>query len=232
MIFGRSFAYGVWLRETETFSFKLQLFTNNIVINRAFSGWGIQHMLFQLRKNDFSHSFSYLNNKISNDDIKIVIYVFIDDHVRRLYVPCSFFDDKFIFYKLNKSSELFEKNNLNYLYWYSYISRSLYRNYIDKKIINYDIDVQNFVLTHFLESNSLIKKNFPNAKFVIFVYDGDDKIKKIEKGLKNQDIEIIYLSELTPIDLKKQEYIVDFFNHPNSNVWDIIVPLLAKKLNL
>lgn len=231
-LFGCSYTYGAWLKENETLSFKLQKYTNNIVINRAFSGWGIHHMLFQLRRNDFSSSFNQLDNIINQSDIKYVIYIFIDDHVRRLYIPCSYFDDKFIFYELGKNIALFEKNNIDYFYWHSYILRSLYRNYIEKKIIDYNFDVQNFVLAHFIESNNIIRKNFPNAKFVIFVYDGDDKIKQIEKSLKDKDIEIIYLSELSSIDFKEKEYIIDDANHPSAKAWDIIVPLLVKKLNL
>lgn len=231
VIFGCSYAYGAWLKEQETFSYQLQNYTNNIVINRAFSGWGIQHMLFQLRKNDFSSSFDSLKNKITQNDIKYVIYVFIEDHIRRLYIPCSYFDDKFIFYKLNKNNnQLFEKNDIDNLYWHSYINRILYRNYINNKVKEYDLNIQRFVLAHFLESNKLIRKNFPNSKFIIFVYDGDNKIKKIENSLKEENIEIIYLSELSEIDFKEAEFILDEANHPSSKAWNIIVPLLSKSL--
>ena len=95
----------------------------------------------------------------------------------------------------------------------------------------YNDDVKQFTLLHFTESHKLIKELFPNAQFIIFVYEGDNYIKPIQKELENNGISIIYLSDLSDIDFSQDKYKVDG-QHPNGKAWNIIVPLLAKKLNL
>ena len=102
---------------------------------------------------------------------------------------------------------------------------------MSKYIYSYNDDVKKMTLLHFTESYKKIKKLFPKAIFVIFVYDGDNYIKLIQKELEDNGIKIVYLSELSNIDFSQDKYKVDE-QHPNDEAWNIIVPLLAKKLNL
>ena len=234
LLFGCSFTYGAWLDEFNTFSYKLQNYTNRLVLNRGFSGWGPAGMLYQLRLPNFKNSlcFNLKTNSCNLGNVEFVIYTFIADHVRRNYVKCAFFDDKFMFYKYDKkSNSLVEKSNLDNFYYHSYILRKLYFNKVLGLANEYNDDVKQFTLLHFTESNKLIKELFPNAQFIIFVYEGDNYIKPIQKELENNGISIIYLSNLSDIDFSQDKYKVDG-QHPNGKAWNIIVPLLAKKLNL
>ena len=75
MIFGCSFAFGSSLKPDENFGYKLAEKLNSVVYNRAFPGWGVQHMLMLLED---KHS---LNNI---DEADTVIYLYIEDHLNRL----------------------------------------------------------------------------------------------------------------------------------------------------
>ena len=238
LLFGCSYAYGASLTDKQTFSYKLQKQTQRLVINRAFSGWGIQNMVYQLKLNDFkNHVFAFVkdetnsNISLKNDSVQYVIYLYMADHLRRLYVPCSFFDDKFISYSV-KESTLKENGIFPTLYWYSYLLRSLYRSKFSYIENNYNDENKNYLLAHFIEANKEIKKNFPNAKFIIFDYSNSKIIKEADNELKNNGINTVYLSELSSLDFTTDEYVADKVLHPSEKAWDVIVPLFAKKLNL
>ncbi len=235
LLFGCSFTYGAWLNEFDTFSYRLQHYTNRLVLNRGFSGWGPAGMLYQLRLSDLKNSLCFnLKSTLCNyGDVEYVIYTFIADHVRRNYVKCAFFDDKYMFYKYDKkSNSLVEKSNFDNFYYHSYILRKLYFDKVYRMVNEYNNDVKQFTILHFTQSHKLIKQLFPHAKFIVFVYDGDNYIKPIQKELEADGISIIYLTDLSKIDFSKAEYKLIDGQHPNAKAWEIIVPLLAKKLNL
>lgn len=56
-VFGCSYAYGYKLKEEQSFGYKLSEYTKRPVYNRAYSGLGIQHMLYQLEREDFIRKF-------------------------------------------------------------------------------------------------------------------------------------------------------------------------------
>lgn len=236
IIFGCSFAYGSKLGNKDTISYYLSKYTKRPVYNRAFSGWGIQGMLYQLEKNDFVKSLKYniksnTEKDIDYNNIQYVIYIFIDDHLRRLVIPCSFFDNKFLFYKKNSKTNLLErKSNIYNMYWHSYIWRKLYRNKFEKSFSSRIYD--ELLYLHFKQSNLQIKKLFPNAKFIILVYNGDNIIKRIENNLNNENIEVLYLSDLSNIDFSSDKYSIIGFNHPTGKAWETVSKLLVDKLNL
>ena len=75
IIFGCSFAYGQYLYQNQTFSYKLANILKRSVYNRALAGAGPQHAYYQTQTEDF-----YKEVPKSNT----VIYVMIDDHYRRI----------------------------------------------------------------------------------------------------------------------------------------------------
>lgn len=101
ILFGCSFTYGQNLEQNQTMSYKLSQYTNRAVINRAHSGWGIQHMLWQL-KNDKELT------KIPNPEY--IIYTFIPDHIGRLYSFCYFNHEWYLSpaYKILRNNSLKE----------------------------------------------------------------------------------------------------------------------------
>ena len=97
---------------------------------------------------------------------------------------------------------------------------------------SYSPEASKLLLFHFLELNKEVKKNFKNSKFVIFVYNGDEFIKKIEDRLKDDGVKIIYLSDISSINVKDKQYVLEDGEHPNAQAWSVVVPLLSKELNL
>ena len=77
-----------------------------------------------------------------------------------------------------------------------------------------------------------LQKQIKDVEFTIFVYDGDNQIREIEDILTNNGIKIVYLSELSNENFNSEKYqlINDF--HPNALAWEVITPLIIKKLNL
>ena len=168
-------------------------------------------------------------NLLPVENPSFIIYVFIEDHINRLYRSCDFLDKYLMFYKHSDEKGTLKKyTDFDMLYWHSYFLRLLYyKLYSFGKLSS--PDTQNkFLLDHFLQANKHIKKD---TKFVIFVFDGEKRIKSIEKSLLDNGISIVYLSDLSSIDFNEPKYKVDA-NHPNALVWEIITPLLIEKLKL
>ena len=236
LLFGCSFAYGAQLEDNETLSYYLSKYSKRPVYNRAFSGWGIQGMLYQLNLPDFIASLKYNitpDSTIEPDynNIDYVIYVFIGDHARRQLIPCCYFDNKFLFYNQDKNKEnLIRKGELSNLYWHSYILRKSYRNRISN--IFYDDKSVDLFYRHLKASGDKIKELFPQAKFTVLAFDGNDFMKKVEDKLNDENISILYLSDLSDIDFYSGEYVIPDFEHPTGKSWDVISKLLIEKLNL
>ena len=91
-----------------------------------------------------------------------------------------------------------------------------------------------FMLKHFEESRKEIEKHWPNAKFVIFVFSSDQYDRNLfEQMRKEKGYNVIFTEELSDIDFNSSEYhISEVDTHPNEKALDIIVPLLAKKLEI
>ena len=96
---GCSFVYGWNLADEDTLAYKLQEITKRKVYNLGYWGTGVQHVLWQIENTDF----------FNRDDInpEYVIYVFISDHMRRMYLNYFYESDnnKYLRYKI-KNNEL------------------------------------------------------------------------------------------------------------------------------
>lgn len=236
ILFGCSFAYGSHLKDNETLSYFLSKYAERIVYNRAFSGWGTQGMLYQTEKPDFVSSLKYSimpknAQKPDFNNIEYAVYVYMGDHLRRLFMSCIYFDDKLLFYKYNKKTGRLErKSNFDNFYWHSYLSRRIYR--INKAKTAFNHDACAFLLKHIKQSSENLKQMLPETKFIVFVYDDDESIKYIEKELNDAGIEVIYLSKLSNTNFHTEEYNIPGFGHPNAKAWEAVSKLLVKKLNL
>ena len=107
LLFGCSYIYGYKIPENNFFSYLLAKYTKRPVYNRAKDAVGTAVMLYQLQNEDFY--------KLFPKPPKYVIYTFLNDHIRRMYFPCSPLDygkeyQTDIFYKLkNKKLKLKKK---------------------------------------------------------------------------------------------------------------------------
>lgn len=89
------------------------------------------------------------------------------------------------------------------------------------------------VLLYFSEINSEIKQQFPNAQFVVIDYGCDKEDKEFLQKLKNQNIIVISLEELTNVQVyASPDYTISDGWHPNEAAWKLLTPLIVKKLSL
>ena len=223
LVLGCSFANGTILPNDKNFSGKLHNITGKTVYNRAMPGWGFSEaiVLFQ----------NGLNTEIHNPEY--IIYVFIENHLLRLYTTCNpLFSDSTEFFRYDKNKKLVKKEGLSLIYLHSYILRCLYRKlYLKGWLASYE-EQKKFLLDHIILLNNLIKKSFPKSRFVILSYTTNkySVIFDIEKEIKENNIEVVYLSDLSDINFGSDEFIYDF--HPNAKAWEIITPLIVQKLSL
>lgn len=231
LLFGCSYTYGEGLKDKETFSYKLSNLSKRPVYNRANSGWGTQHILYQLKRDDF-----YKEVKPP----EYIIYTLIDDHLNRLfryqYPPPSCY--ALLRYKLTKDGfteiypflpslwKLYTVNSIQ-----NFIERSLLTaNFNRKKNLEYFYLMMN-------ECKKLAKQHYPNAKFVILIYREQSNMfiddPNLYKKLIDDNFIIIDTDDLIQRNLLNADgcKTIDH-SHPSEKAWDLIVPALIKKLNL
>ncbi len=228
IIFGCSFAYGLHLKPNQTFDYKLSKMVTRPVYNRSMFGWGVQHMLYQFKNEHF-----YQEVKPP----EYVIYVYISNHINRLYYNLMQPVDSveyLRYFKYKTSLEQYKLNFFNTSSLYSFLN-NLYVDKVIAKEENYDKNFD-FLKMHFLESQKLMKKHYPKAKMVVLLYpsgDPNDKMLKSSrwKELEKEKIIILDANTLTGTSLDLNMYRLPD-GHPNPKAWDIITPALVKKLNL
>lgn len=212
IIFGCSYAEGRSIKPLEyeeKFSYKLYQATNRPVYNRAFESQGLQYMLYQLEDENLYKELP---------EPEYIVYVYIKDHIRRLYRECCPWN-KSLFYKERSGKLVRIENPLVYTYPFA-LCRTL-------KKINYKN--YSFLKKHFIYAKSLSDKHWPNAKWIILLYDEEntENFKELEK----YGFEIAPASNLTQIDfLTDLKYrISEHDPHPTKEAWELLTPLFADK---
>lgn len=234
MLFGCSFAYGMWLNDNQTFAYKLSELTKRPVYNRAYTGWGIQQMLYQLNRKDF-----YTEVK----EPEYIIYIFIPDHEKRLLQTLyDFFSGEPYLKYVEKDGQLEEATRIPTFFLRFYTVRAMLcaeqQNAYSK--INYKKYNQIFDLMEktFIESKRVANQHFPNTKFIILKYYGADApdswFMKTERWheLEKKGFIVVDTKELVGRYLDKPEDLCPDILHPSEKAWDIVTPKLVKKLNL
>lgn len=227
VIFGCSFAYGASLQEKQTFSYKLSQCLKRKVYNRAYPGWGPQDMLYQLRRADFY-------NETVTEEPEAVIYLFFNGHSCRLYREVWFFESQ-IFYRNSKNKLVLSPYSAGSPL-YGYLAKSFRRSIVDDFVFqqkNFE-NIREFLAEHFISAKEEMQKHWKNTKFYILVYSCEQDIEKpVLDNLKNQGFKVIFIEDLTPINYDTSNYhISEFDSHPNEKAWDLLTPLIAKKLEM
>ncbi len=223
ILLGCSYNFGYYLKEKETFHYILAHYTKHPVYNLAIVGGSLRDSLYILRNND-------LRTKLTNNTpfAKYFIYTYIPSHQKRLFSNFRIISPNFK--PTNNYSELkyFDDffNNRTYIgYWYNFFA-------VDH-IINKEEKFKLMKL-YFKEINKEIKKYFKDgdkpSKLVIFVYSDNSNFPFEE--LEKDGIIIIRANKLLNINITNKEYMLPDGNHPNAKAWEVIVPVLAKELNL
>lgn len=226
LIFGCSYSYGASLEENQTFGYKLAQKYNGTVYNHSFPGWGLQHMYWQIDENKY--------NVLSYDkNIDTILYVFMEDHINRLYAffSSSLFENIYnVRYSLKNGKLEQEKIVFPFINVF-YLTKAL-RNYSYdsyKHSPNYDKNSCELVLALLSESNKKLKEKYPSAKFVLIEYNSDI-LKKIKKGISHSGWEYYSTNDFLQlnIDLNDENYHFKNDPHPTENAWDVVVDSIYK----
>ena len=237
IFFGCSYTFGAQLSDEQTLSNKLAKKLNINVYNFGICASGIQHMLSLLQNNIFYN--------LIKEEPKYAIYTIIPDHFGRLqkYI----FPSPMMANGINLQYEL--KNNklkkryipLN-LFSKSFLVKSIYYQ-IDTKRNDFEPNIkeQNNLLAYYIftESFQILKKKYPNIKFIILRYETENDYaeeyenNKIWENLQKQGIIIINSSDLIGRKFKyASEDTCEDQYHPSEKAWDLLVPKLIEQIEL
>ena len=229
LFLGCSNAYGQFLEEEETLSYKISKKAKRPVYNWAYPAWGIQHAYYIIQ-----------NMPKIQPEPEYVFYVFINDHLRRMYMNC-FIEDyaENLQYKL-KDGKLEKIDNRSNIFDNSYFLVNLKKLFIYfyKKSEN----SQNLFLNYVYQLNDEVKTLYPHSKFVILVFEHNNKKKKgklqykLMEELQKNRINVVFSSKITDVDFSEDKYRLpkekDSFRHPNALTWDIVSDALIKEFDL
>lgn len=230
ILFGCSFVYGTWLTNTQTFSYQLGKLTKRKIFNRAMGGWGVQHMLYQLRNEDF---YNYINENSPDLEPEYIIYLSISDHKSRIFAPVriSYPPSYSVFYKYDKkTNDFIQKKRIFFtdkFVLYPLIKRQL-SGLIEQ---HFNAQISEIFFNYLIACKKEQEKKFPNAKFVIIFYEDDSKLTTcyMNKLIKNNFI--IITKDDFKIDVEEEKYKFPD-SHPNASVWEEITPRIVEKLQI
>lgn len=237
IFFGCSYTFGAQLSDEQTLSNKLAKKLNINVYNFGICASGIQHMLSLLQNNIFYN--------LIKEEPQYAIYTIIPDHFGRL--------QKYIFpspmmanginlqYEL-KNSKLKKRYIPLNLFSKSFLVKSIYYQ-IDTKRNDFEPNIkeQNNLLAYYIftESFQILKKKYPNIKFIILRYETENDYaeeyenNKIWENLQKQGIIIINSSDLIGRKFKyASEDTCEDQYHPSEKAWDLLVPKLIEQIEL
>lgn len=229
IIFGCSFAYGDGLNNSQTFSHKLFTQTSRPIYNRSFSAWGVQQMLYQLKREDF-----YKEVKKP----EYIIFVIMSDHINRVYYHTFRSIDTIENLRyFNENGELKRSqqttNIFNSFWMVKHFQKFIIDNFVSNKKNN--DEKFDFLKMHLEESKKLSDEHFPGSKFVILKYCNDNSDWSLNtdrwKELEKEGFIVLDTKTLTRKDLSLKQYTLPD-SHPNEKAWDVVTPALVKKLNL
>lgn len=221
VLFGCSFTNGFGLKESEALHSILSKQIKQPVFNLGLGAGSPREMLYILRNNQL------LNVLIKNNNqIKYIIYTYISDHNRRLYMDINLSAPHFRSVN-NMSSLVYQKN---YFYYHTFIYKCFKKiqfRYTSPKLVN------ELLFLYFKEIDKEIKNRFKSANFIIIVYDDSDNINWEEYERNIDGIKIIKINDILNINLGDLEYkLSETDSHPNAKAWEVVVPAIVKELNL
>ncbi len=223
IIMGCSFSYGYTLKNEETFHYKLSEYTKRSVYNLSLIGGSPREMLYMLRNKKFLNS-----GLLKNRKAQYFIYINIPSHRNRLYANYRQFVP--VFKPVNNNTRLkYYRNFFNDRSFLYYQAMFFYTHHLmnKKKAFN---DLKLYIK----EINRAIQNKFDNygspSKLVVLVYGdfSDDDWSE----LNDENIIVIKINNILGFDILDKQYKINDNMHPNAKAWEVIVPALAKELDL
>ena len=228
ILFGCSFAYGVNLFYQQTFGYKLSCLLNRKVINRAIGAGSLQHMYYQTSLDTFYEKVPKTNN---------VIYIFVNDQVRRPFIYTFHPNSGFFYlhYSLKKKELIMDnyKNPFVNFFKSLYIVKLFHHKYVsyfidDKRNAEFLTDI---LVLYFIKIRKNLETHWQTKiNFNVVIYDNFKYKDILINKLKNEKINVIDVAELSDKLKFDEKYFKD--NHPTEAAWDLLTPLIAKKLLL
>lgn len=227
LIYGCSYGYGAGLKDNEHIGYILSEQTKRPVYNFSLEARGMQHALYIIK-----------NQEPIKQKPEYAIYVYIDDHIRRLYMTCMKVDPYYLLEYEEKNGTLQQKYDK-----LAFIKNTLiYKNIFSEFIYPHISQEKKFKLlySYLKEMKRELNIKYPGIKFVFLIYNKkyniniqsnlnitDEMIKEIEKlGIDVIDLETIFADKLY---MKKYRYVG---NHPSKKAWEEIVPHLIQIENM
>lgn len=231
VFFGCSYVYGYLLDKDQTLTYKIAANAKRPVYSRAFQGWGIQHMLYQVRQQKFY-------DQVQEPEYAIFLMMF--DHFRRLYsinlMSANMLnEERALRYKIKDDTlvEITDSNPFLNSAKRLYLINKLHQAYVKHIILredNYD-EYSRFALKHFIESKQEMEKHWKNTKYIVLYYNDFYNEDEFTKALEDNGFQVISLPALTNVDLEDEKYkITD--GHPSEEAFEIISQALIKELKL
>lgn len=225
LIYGCSFAYGENLSEEETIGYLLSEKTKRPVYNFSAPARGFQHTLFLLE-----------NDEKVTPEPEYIFYIFIIDHLRRMYINCNTVDNvKYLYYE-PKNGKMIMKNNKYDLTERSYLLKEIKNLLLFFLKYSFDDEIYKKAELYFEAITDEAKKKYPGAKFVIIDYQGYLNIKDRGNQLKKKGSDVILFDEEMLSLLNSDKYKLsedkDIFRHPNGKAWELISDYLCEKYKL
>lgn len=217
-LFGCSFAYGAYLDLNDTFGAKIAEATNRPVYNFAAPGRGIQHMLFLLENYNFS------NLKAP----EYVVFVYYDDQIRRMNAKWFLATDNnanLVYKKMG--DKLVPYNPFSCFFIYRKISAIL--NSYKSSSPYFKTDYFNRFVEYISVINHIIKKKWPNSKFIILKYQTDARMSFDWSAVEKIGIPVYDVNDY--INLSEDKYSLPD-KHPSALAWKEITPNFVKNTGM
>lgn len=223
-IFGCSVGYGQYLNDDQTFSHYLSEITKRPVYNRSIAGAGLQNMYYQASSDEFYNEVPY-----SSD----VIYVYINDHMRRMLgMPYNILDRKFFLHYSVKNDSLKMDDYTNPFSNFlksSYLIKRWRAQYYENALKNNNIKLSNEALAYFLNTKYELKYHWgKDFNFYVLFFIKSQSDEYLVDLLKQNGFEVILIEDLTSENLDKPPYLASDNSHPSEEVWKLITPKIAE----
>lgn len=227
ILFGGSATFGGGLEDNETLSYFLSELTDYAVYNYGVSGYGTQHMLANLERDDFSREIPAKEG--------VAIYVYIDHHIRRVIgdMKVSGYDwgIEMPYYYLDKNNQIirdgfFTTGRPVITRIYRILSKSIFFKYINLPTANKKHVYLTFKIIE--KSRDIYKSKF-NGTFYVLIHpesnDGEES-KYLMELLKKNNIGVLSY----PIEYGSQ-YFIPGDGHPNLELNKILAPMIVNDLS-
>ncbi len=222
ILFGCSSAFGDGVENNETLANYLSEMTERQVYNYAFSGYGTQHMLAHLEREDFT-------NEISNKK-GIAIYVFISHHIRRVIGDMEVYNAwgrTMPYYYLDKN-EVRRKGSFATGRWlissiYVLLGKSYFFKYF-KINLPFPNEKHTYLTFKLIEKSKKIYESRFNGTFYVLIYPGGENAP-FAKLLKENSINAL-MYDFPNIT----SYMIPENGHPSAEFNKILAERIAKDI--